>query len=93
LFAFFERGTKKFSEGLHKVGAVFVAIIFIGVLINVILRFLGIGLVGVDEFAELLNIWVCFLAAPFVFRAGRHIRVDLVTCHVSPSAVLFAIGG
>ncbi|GEM_PF-2425218 len=80
----FERVVKKASECLHTVAAVGLAVMFVGVMVDVIQRTLGIGLMGIQEFIEMLDVWVCYLAIPFLLRARKHIRVDLVTSHLSP---------
>jgi TRAP-type C4-dicarboxylate transport system permease small subunit len=40
----------------------------------------------VDEMASFLEVLVIFGGAAYTFRAGGHVRVDLVTSHISPPA-------
>jgi C4-dicarboxylate transporter, DctQ subunit len=42
--------------------------------------------VFVDEMASFLEVLVIFGGAAYTFRAGGHVRVDLVTSHLRPAA-------
>jgi TRAP-type C4-dicarboxylate transport system permease small subunit len=48
--------------------------------------FLGTPLVFVDEVASFLQVLVVFGGAAYTFRAGGHVRVDLLTGALGPSA-------
>jgi TRAP-type C4-dicarboxylate transport system permease small subunit len=41
---------------------------------------------GVDEIAGFLQVLLIFAGAAYTFRVGGHVRVDLLTNHVSPTA-------
>lgn len=47
--------------------------------------FLNQPQVFVDEVASFLEVLVVFGGAAYTFRAGGHVRVDLVTAHVPPA--------
>ena len=40
----------------------------------------------VDELASFLELLVVFGGAAYTFRAGGHVRVDLLTAHLAPAA-------
>jgi TRAP-type C4-dicarboxylate transport system permease small subunit len=54
--------------------------------LDVLMRyFLGQPLLFVDELASFLQVLIVFGGLAYTFRSGGHVRVDLVTSHLSPS--------
>lgn len=55
--------------------------------LDVLMRyFLAQPLLFVDELASFLQVLIVFGGLAYTFRSGGHVRVDLVTSHLSPSA-------
>ena len=66
-----------------------VAVLAIALLVSldVLLRyFVNRPLLFVDELASLLQVLVIFGGLAYTFLVGGHVRVDLITAHLSPAA-------
>ena len=65
--------------GLGAIAAVLIAFVAIGISVDVVIRNSGIGVVSwMLEAAEYALFVATFLGAPWVLRAGGHVRVDVV---------------
>ncbi len=85
-----ERIIEWISGTLHTLGSIVLGFTFLYITADVILRFLKLRPIGdVVEATGYLNVWICFLGAGFLVREGHHIRVDLVTSHLSPGKKRF----
>lgn len=65
-------------------GAVFLALIAVVILYQVFGRSFGYGIPGVDDLAALFLVATAFLSLAYTFRAGAHIRVNLLLHHLPP---------
>lgn len=85
---------KRISGAANTVGAIILAIMFISITIQVVIRMLGGTLTFVDELSGYSAVWVTFLGIGYALREGRHVRVDLITRMVPPyvKAIMFFIG-
>jgi TRAP-type C4-dicarboxylate transport system permease small subunit len=66
-------------------GGVFLALIGGVILYQVFGRNFGYGIPGVDDLAALFLVAAAFLSLAYTFRAGGHIRVNLLRLHLPPS--------
>lgn len=69
--------------GCGIVGAIFLALIAAVILYQVFGRTLGYGIPGVDDLAALFLVATAFLSLAYTFRAGAHIRVNLLLHNLS----------
>jgi TRAP-type C4-dicarboxylate transport system permease small subunit len=65
-------------------GAIFLALIAAAILYQVFGRTLGYGVPGIDDLAALFLVATAFLSLAYTFRAGAHIRVNLLLHNLSP---------
>ena len=68
--------------GLRHLGGIFLALIGGVILYQVFGRTLGYGIPGVDDLAALFLVATAFLSLAYTFRAGGHIRVNLLLLHI-----------
>ena len=66
-------------------GGVFLALIGGVILYQVFGRNFGYGIPGVDDLAALFLVAAAFLSLAYTFRAGGHIRVNLLRLYLPPS--------
>lgn len=75
---------QKIYRGFAHVAAACVCLIAAGVLLQIILRFLGTRLPGVIEIATFALVGASFLALAHTFRHNVHIRVTMITSRIDP---------
>lgn len=72
-------------NGLAAVAAVLLVTMMLITVLRVVLRAgFNIGLLGVDQIAGILMVYVTFLGAGWVLRKDGHVAVDLVLVHLPP---------
>jgi TRAP-type C4-dicarboxylate transport system permease small subunit len=76
--------------GCGLLGAAFLAAIAAVILYQVFGRTLGYGIPGVDDLAALFLVATAFLSLAYTFRAGAHIRVNLLLHYLSPAVQRWA---
>jgi TRAP-type C4-dicarboxylate transport system permease small subunit len=75
---------QKIYRGCAHVAAICVFLIAAGVVLQIVLRFLGTNLPGVIEIATFALVGASFLALAHTFRHNVHIRVTIITSRIDP---------
>ncbi len=76
---------KQFSLGFDHVidffayiCAIMIVLLMIGVTINVIVRFMGHPILGVEEISEYILLWFTFLGTTWVLKRDKHVKIDVL---------------
>ncbi len=77
---------KKVTAAAHTLGAIIIALMFLSIVAQVIIRIFGGSMMWVEELSGFGAVWATYLGIAYVLRQGRHVRVDLVTRQMSPRA-------
>lgn len=81
-----ERADQRILQAEMLLGASLVAIIFLLMPLNAVLRYAGQPLLWVDEFTLQLMVWLAFLGASIGIATGQHMAIGLLAAKLPPRA-------